>query len=295
MSSRHRSLSDTRAQSEVHPRLHSSCKCRRTAEFLLILSLQHSQHDPDRDSGHSPYNHRPARGGMAPPPIPVDPAIDSWRSSNPALSPGLGLDNLLPFSPKSSDRLSLPSQSNLDTYPQELQLPAMKQNHAEPNPLLRFWTEPGPWNAQRIAGDPRQAPANPQALGFGDPMRRNAHTLQYEYRSPRSDIGSSTTGRNPLDSGYGGSRSLATSAPSVDQFDQSRSCHSLSGDVQDYHLDSEYGYQDTSGRNRPSPHLQYSSADNIAGDTAQPSAVTFELACQYPHCDVISKNQSEQR
>ncbi|KAL8902548.1 MAG: hypothetical protein Q9207_004604 [Kuettlingeria erythrocarpa] len=171
----------------------------------------------------------------------------------------------------------------------------MKQNPAEPNPLLRFWTEPGPWNAQRIAGDPRQAPANPQTLGFGDPMRRNSHALQYEYRSPRSDIGSSTTGRNPLDSGYGGSRSLATSAPSVDQFDQGRSCHSLSGDVQDYHLDSEYTYQDTSGRNRPSPHLQYSSADNIAGDAAQPSAVTFELACQYPHCDVISKNQSEHR
>lgn len=261
---------------------------------MLILPLQHSYHDPDRDSAQSPYNRRPARGGMAPPPIPVDPAIDSWRSSNPALSPGLGLDNLLQFSPRSSDRLSLPSQSNLDACPQELQLPAMKQNPTEPNPLLRFWTEPGPWNPQRIAGDPRQVPATPQSLDFGDPMRRNSHALQYEYRSPRSEIGSSTTGRNPLDSGYGGSRSLATSAPSVDQFDQGRSCHSISGDVQDYHLDSEYAYQDSSARNRPSPHLQYSSAD-VASDTAHPSAVTFELACHYSHCGLISKNQSEYR
>ncbi|KAL8974184.1 MAG: hypothetical protein Q9197_001583 [Variospora fuerteventurae] len=92
---------------------------------------------------------------MAPPPIPVDPAIDSWRPSNSTISPGLGLDHLLQAPPRYSDRQGLPSQNNLDAFPQELQLPAMKQNPTEPDPLLRFWNEPGPWNAQRIGGDVR--------------------------------------------------------------------------------------------------------------------------------------------
>lgn len=271
-------------------------QCKRTAEIVLILYLQQSQHDPDRETGQPPYNRRPVRGGMAPPPVPVDPAIDSWRPSNAGVSPGLGLDNLLQFSPKSFDRLSLLSQSNLDTtFPQELQLPAMKQNPNEPNPLMRFWTEPGPWNPHRISGDPRQVPTNPQFAGFGDSMRRNTPALQYDYRSPRSEIGSSTTGGHPLDSGYGGSKSLATtSARSVDQFDQSRSCQSISGDVQDFHLYSEDSYQDIPARNRLSSHPQYSSVD-VACEPAQQSGVTFELVCRYPNCGAMSKNHSEYR
>lgn len=232
---------------------------------------------------------------MAPPPIPVDPAIDSWRPSNSTISLGLGLDHLLQIPPRYSDRQGLPSQSSLDAFPQELQLPAMKQNPAEPDPLLRFWNEPGPWNAQRIGGDVRQTPATTHFTSYGDPTRRSPHALPYDYRSPRSEVGSSTTGTLPMDSGYGGSRSLATaSARSVDHFDQTPSSHSISGDVQDFHLYPEEFYQEPSVCNGPSPNPQYSST-NVTQDPTQQTAVSFELACQYPSCCAVSKNQSEYR
>ncbi|KAL8652327.1 MAG: hypothetical protein Q9210_002749 [Variospora velana] len=171
----------------------------------------------------------------------------------------------------------------------------MKQNPAEPDPLLRFWNEPGPWNPQRIGGEVRQTPATTHFTSYGDPTRRSPHALPYDYRSPRSEVGSSTTGRLPMDSGYGGSRSLATaSARSVDHFDQTRSCHSISGDVQDFHLYPGEIYQEPPVGNGPSPNPQYSST-NVTLDPAQQTAVSFELACQYPSCCAVSKNQSEYR
>ncbi|KAI4182512.1 MAG: hypothetical protein LQ348_004834 [Seirophora lacunosa] len=232
---------------------------------------------------------------MAPPPVPVDPAIHSWRPSNTAVSPGLALDCLLQLPPRYSDRQNLPGRSNLDAFPRELQLPAMKQNPAEPDPLMRFWNEPGPWTSQRIGGEVRQTPAHTHFTGFGDPTRRSPHALPYDFPSPPSEVGSSTTGRHPLDSGYGGSRSLATtSARSVDHFDQSRSCQSISGDVQDFHLYPEEVYQESSAGHGPSPHPQHSSTDAPRDPAPQPS-VAFDLACQYPSCGVISKNHSEFR
>ncbi|KAL8721149.1 MAG: hypothetical protein Q9225_002107 [Loekoesia sp. 1 TL-2023] len=232
---------------------------------------------------------------MAPPPIPVDPAIDSWRSSNIALSPGLSLDNLIQSSPRLADRQNLSGQSNLDNFSQDVQLPAMKQHPTDPDPLLRFWNDTGPWNSQRVGVDPGQASSHPRFATFGDQMRRNFPAMPYDYRSPRSEIGSSTTGRYPVDSGYGGSKSLATpSARSVDQLDHGQSGLSISGDVHDFHPFAEDRYQDSLVRNGPSPHDQYSSMD-VLGDNGQPTAVTFELACSYQNCGTISKNQSEHR
>lgn len=232
---------------------------------------------------------------MAPIPLPVDPALGSWRPSDTASSPGLALDSLLQLSSRSSDRLSLPNQSNLDSsFTQELHLPAMKQNPTEPNPLWRFWTEPGPWDPQRIGGDQRQTITNPRVSAFDDPMRRNPHAL-YEYRSPRSEADSSTTGRHPLDSGYDGSRSLAaTSARSVGPFDLGRSCQSISGPVRDFPMYSEDARQDSPTPHGPSPRPQYGSTD-VPCDISQQNTVPFELACQYQNCEVISKNPSEHR
>lgn len=113
-----------------------------------------------------------------------------------------------------------------------------------------------------------------------------------DYRSSRSDVGSSTTGRYHVDSGYEGSKSLATSARSVDQLDHGQSGQSISGDVHGFHTFSDDGY--ASVRSDPSPHSQYASGD-VLGDNAQHNAVTFELVCSYQVCGTISKNQSEYR
>ncbi|KAL9600861.1 MAG: hypothetical protein Q9219_002903 [cf. Caloplaca sp. 3 TL-2023] len=170
----------------------------------------------------------------------------------------------------------------------------MKPNPTDPDPLLRFWNETGPWNSQRVGGDPRQAPANTRFAGFDDPMRRNFPTMHFGFRSPRSEVDSSTTGRYPMDSGYGGSRSLATPSARSDQLDQSHSAHSISGDVNEFHPFPEERYQDNTGRNAPSHRGQYSPMDG-AGEISQQSNLSFELTCSFQNCGATSRNQSEYR
>lgn len=241
------------------------------------------------------YNRRPVRGRMAPPPVPIDPAIDTWRPSSIAISHTTGFDNLLPLSLGLPDRLNPCHPSDQASPAHEVHLPAMKQTAPEPDPLLRFWNETGPWNSQRLSGDPGHAPMNPQFPHFHHRMPRNGHALQYEYRSPRSDVGSSTTGRYPFDSGYGGSRSLGTkSVRSADQLDQSPSSQSAAGDVRDLHLCQEGNFQDALARSATSPNPQYSSMD-VSNDAPQSPAMAFDMTCQYPNCNTISKNHSEHR
>lgn len=266
MSARQRSLSDTQAQPE------------------------HSEHHPDRGSRPFSYNRGPARHGMAPPPIPIDPAIDSWKSSTVALSPGLSLDHLLQSPLKLADRLTLSAQPSLENLSQDVQLPAMKQNPTDPDPLLRFWQDPGPWNSQH----PRQSPGNPRFVSFDDSMRRNYPAITHNPRSPGSEVGSSATGRYHPDSGYGTQRLATPSTRSIDQLDHGQSGQSLPGDAHGFHTFSDDGYQEASVRSDPSPHTHYSPMD-ILGDHAQHSTVNFELACSYQNCGTISKNQSEYR
>ncbi|KAL8736082.1 MAG: hypothetical protein Q9181_002568 [Wetmoreana brouardii] len=117
--------------------------------------------------------------------------------------------------------------------------------------------------------------------------------MQYDYRPPRSEVGSSTTGRYPLDSGYESRSGATRSVRSADQVDPSR-CPSISGDIHGLRFYPEDGYQDPSARDAAPPNPQYSPTD-ISQDVAQQPGVPFDLACQYPNCSVISKNQSEQR
>ncbi|KAL8781312.1 MAG: hypothetical protein Q9213_006061 [Squamulea squamosa] len=232
---------------------------------------------------------------MPPPPIPIDPAIDTWRPSNTVISPTLGLDHLLQSSPIPPDRLQPCNPSDLTTLAHEVHLPAMKQAPTDPNPLLRFWNDPGPWTSQRISADPGLSPMNPQYAQFDYRTPRNASALQYDHHSPRSDIGSSTTGRYPFDSGYGGSRSLATkSVRSADHVDQSPSCQSVAGDVHDLNLYHSDNIQDPSAASATSPHPQFASMDS-SNDAPPSPTLTFDLTCHYQSCGVISKNQSEHR
>lgn len=232
---------------------------------------------------------------MAPPPVPIDPVIDTWRPSTSAISPPTGFDNLLPLSLVLPDRLNPCNPSDPSSLAHEVHLPAMKQTPAEPDPLLRFWNETGPWNSQRLSGDPGHTPMNPQFPHFDHRMPRHGHALQYEYRSPMSDVGSSTTGRYPFDSGYGGSRSLGTkSVRSADQLDQSPSSQSVAGDVRDLPFYREGNFQDPSARSVTSPNPQYSSME-VSNDAPQSPTLAFDLTCQYQSCNTVSKNHSEHR
>ncbi|KAL8911539.1 MAG: hypothetical protein Q9171_003303 [Xanthocarpia ochracea] len=126
-------------------------------------------------------------------------------------------------------------------------------------------------------------------------MPRSGHALQYDYRSPRSDIGSSTTGRYPYDSGYGGSKSFATkSVRSADHLDQSPSSQSVAEDIRDLNFHYEPNFQDPSVPSVTSQNPQYASMD-VSSDAPQSPTVTFDLTCQYQSCGVVSKNQSEHR
>ncbi|KAL9027266.1 MAG: hypothetical protein Q9196_004183 [Gyalolechia fulgens] len=131
-------------------------------------------------------------------------------------------------------------------------------------------------------------------MGIDEPTPTNYPGMILDYRSSRSDVGSSTTDRYHLDSGYGGSKSLATSARSVDQLDHGQSGQSIHGDVHELHTFSDDGYPDASVRSDPSPHYQYPTMD-VLGDNAQRNAVTFELACSHQGCGAIAKNQSEHK
>ncbi|KAL8946991.1 MAG: hypothetical protein Q9222_006681 [Ikaeria aurantiellina] len=288
-----RSPSDTRAQSEVQETVSTSlvqCKC--AAEAHTEHDLQHSTDDRGRRTLPDAYNGSPLRGGMAPPPTPIDPALDSWKASSTTLSPGL---DPLPSSPGPSSRASLSGLSNLDSLAREIQLPAMKQNPAEPDPLLRFWNEPGPWNSQRIGGGSSQTSMVPQYAGYNHQMPRPVKPMHYGYGSPRSDVGSSTTGRYFVDSGYEGSRSMATkSVRSADNVDQGQPCPSISGEVHDLHLYSRDSYPDHPAPSAVSPNSQYHPMDPLSDDTHQ-ATVTFDLTCPYANCGATSKNHSEHR
>ncbi|KAL8849108.1 MAG: hypothetical protein Q9221_005877 [Calogaya cf. arnoldii] len=224
---------------------------------------------------------------MAPPPVPIDPAIDTWRPSTIATSPTAAYDSLLQPSIVLPDRLHPQSPSDPSSLEQELHLPAMKQTSTESDPLMRFWNDPGPWTSQRISADQGHPPMNPQFPHFDHRMPRHAHTLQYEYHSPRSDVGSSTTGRYPLDSGYGGSKSLGTkSVRSADHLDQSPSSQSVAENVRDLHY-----YQ---ARAVTSPNPQYPAMD-VSSDAPHSPTMAFDLTCQYQGCGTVSKNHSEHR
>lgn len=267
------------------------CKC--AAEPRLILYTQHLlNHDRGREFSRDPYIRRPARGGMPPPPVPIDPAIDTWRPSTITISPTLGLDNLLHCPPVVPDRLNHSNLSNLDPLSHQVHLPAMRDTSTEPNPLVRFWNDRGPWDPQRIGGDPGQTHMNPP---FPYPDHRMPRDAFYDYRSPRSEVGSSNTGRYPLDSGYGGSQSLPTkSIRGADQVDRSPSRQSIAGEVRDLHYYPGDGYPDPSARGVTSPNTQYSPMD-ASNDTPRPAPVTFDLICQQPGCEFVSKNLSEHR
>ena len=268
--------------------------CREAA----LADEKQAHHDRQRGSGGDSYiQRRNPRGNMGPPPPPIDPALDPWNSSNVPLSPGIGLDHLLPPNLGLQDRsTSSGASGDLSSFPSDLQLPSMKQNDLQSDPLLRFWSDPGPWNSQRVGGEPSHPPMNQKYIGpYGRDLRSNAFLGQYR-PSPRSDLGSSTTERYLADSGYE-SRSHATrSEPSADPRDQSQGCQSLAGDVNEMQI-----YQNTENMYHgsvPAPpmpqEMQYPNFE-LSNDTMHEGPSMYPLTCSALDCNGTFKNFSEHR
>ncbi len=270
----------------------NSISCHKVA----LADMKQNQYDRQPGVERDSYiQRRNPRGNMGPPPPPIDPALDPWNSSTVPLSPGIGLDHLLPPNLGLQDRsTSVGTSGDFNNFPSDLQLPSMKQTELQSDPLLRFWADPGPWNSQRVGGEASNSSMNQKYIGsYGRDPRPNAFLGQYR-PSPRSDLGSSTTGRYPVDSGYE-SRSFATrSVHSADPRDQSQGCQSLAGDVSEMQL---YQNPDMYHGSLPAPSIQDIQYPNfeLPNDAIQEGPAIYPLTCQYSDCDGNFKNSSEHR
>lgn len=233
---------------------------------------------------------------MPPPPILVDPDLDNGPSWNKdTLS--YGLEHVLPpvagpFPPL-SERPAYPYHigGNFELPMQDIQLPCRRQDDLDSTPIGRFYEEPGPWNPQKVVG---QAGPPSSALAaypsFPSQINRLAMSSQIQPRSrDRSEVGSSTTGRNPLDSGYD-SKSYATqSVRSCSEYlDRSQDCQSLVSDVGDLQMHRVDQFQGEDPESLQNESRSYGMNDR--------SSSRGQLLCPYPDCkNLIFKNQSDQK
>lgn len=230
---------------------------------------------------------------MPPPPIPIDPALDSSRTSIVSLSPSIGLDHFLPPGPALQDRFGFSrSASHIDTFSQDVQLPSMKQNtDFDTNPIYRFFNDAtAPWNSQHIASDVNQL--NMPSRHQGSYVRFNQPPiLSSPYRdAPRSEVGSSTTGRNQHDSGYGTRSYTTKSVRSAEPFDQSQSCQSLAGDVNDTQIYPDERFQ------TQAPEIAQEIPYPFEYPSDAPAEQPTPFICPHAECNNMEfKNQSERR
>lgn len=222
---------------------------------------------------------------MPPPPIPVDPALDndnSWnRDNNFSFPPVPGL--FPPFEERAAYQYQI--GGNIESM-QDVLPPCRRQDDLDISPMVRFYEEPGPWNAHNVE-PPSSAPPY---HGLPSQINRIAMSSQIQPRScDRSEVSSSTTGRNLLGSGYD-SKSYATkSVPSCSEYrDRSQDCQSLVSDVGDLQM-------------QPEDQLQGEDPDSLQNDSHpygmnDGSTSHAPLLCPFPECRHIKfRNQSDQK
>lgn len=233
---------------------------------------------------------------MPPPPIPVDPALDndiSWNRDN---NFSCGVEHVLPpvsgLFPPLEERPAYLYQvgGNIEVPMQDVLLPFRRQDDLDISPIGRFYGEPGPWNAQRVVGPAEPPFSAPPYHGLPSHINRIAMSSQIQPRScDKSEVGSSTTGRNLLGSGYD-SKSYATkSVPSCSEYpDRSQDCQSLVSDVGDLQM-----YPEDPFPGEDPDSLQNESHRYVMNDGSTSHA---PLLCPYPDCKGIKfRNQSDQK
>lgn len=89
----------------------------------------------------------------------------------------------------------------------------MERTPTDPDPILRFWYEPGPWHPIRLSGDPGDTPINLPFPYLDNRISIHSHALQHENHSTRSDGTTSVRSADQTLSsqyGYGASTSNST-------------------------------------------------------------------------------------
>lgn len=232
---------------------------------------------------------------MPPPPIPVDPALDTDATSWNRNTFSYGFEHVLPpvggLFPPLLEKPAYPYQigNNSEISPQDIQLPCTRQNDIDTSPIGRFYGEPGPWNAQKVVAD--VGPPSSTFPGLTPQLNRFPMSSQIQPRScDRSEVGSSTTGRNPQDSGYD-SKSYKSVRSFSEYIDRSQDCQSLASDVGDLQMHPGHPGDQFQGQGPES--LQDESHPYGMNDGP---ASHGQLVCPYPECkNNTFKNQSEQK
>lgn len=238
---------------------------------------------------------------MAPPPIPVDPSLDSWHTLDPPRTAELDI------SPLSANGLSLSNDhrtniskilNNADASSSNRSTLMKSHNGSDidPNPLLRFCGEKeNPWSSQQIGGgvtEPPKTPMDPNIPGnTGHPLQQFTQYGPYQ-GSPRSEGEGSNPATFPMDSGYG-TRSVATrSVHSAGYRSQGYERQSLPGDV------TQYGYIPDEQALYSVPPMgqesRYAPIQPPVGEVPMPPP-SDPLSCQRADCDFVAKNLAEVR
>lgn len=233
---------------------------------------------------------------MPPPPVPIDPLLDNeipWNRDN---TFSYGFENLLPpvsgLFPPLEERPSYQYQTggNVELPMQDVLLHSRRQDDLDISPIGRFYGEAGPWNAQKVVGHAEPPSSAPAYHGFPPQINRLAMSSQIQPRScGKSEVGSSTTGRNPLGSGYD-SKSYATKSvrSRSEYLDRSQDCQSLVGDVGDLQMHPVDRLQE---EDPESLHNEYHPSRMNDGSSSH-----APLLCPYPDCKGFKfKNQSDQK
>lgn len=229
------------------------------------------------------YSHHTSNypGRMGPPPVPtlpfpVDPRLEQYPHSVSHNSSNMTVDRSNQSGLAYSDpALVLSSSGDLGI------LPAPTHGDPEPNPLLRFYADQGPWNSQAVAG-----PEGTQVFGPGmvsHERARASHAFASYREAPRSDPGSHLTGR-PSDSGYA-SRSVL----SVDNPDQVQENQSLPGDLNSLHVQQpEPRTRELSAGDQQDTRSTYSWSNDPRDLTNSTTPI-----CDFPNCGAVCKSQSD--
>jgi len=228
---------------------------------------------------------------IAPPTMPLDRALDGWNSMSGPNSPSSGLDSILPPTSGVGERstnLRVSALSHPSSHP--LQMPFNISNEISPDPIMRFYNDPGPWAPRGIADIPTQPVALPRhSRPFNLQTRYNEPNMSFsQYQTTAgSELESNTTGAYPSDSGYGTRSQATTSILSSDPVDLNQDCSSISGHIGNLQL-----YPGSASHGYSHPDSQ-ASAQQIEYQPDTEQCQSASLRCL--ECGVIVKCQSEMK
>ena len=218
--------------------------------------------------------------GMAPPPTPIDPSLESFHASP---APNLALDQLVLTSPGPPSRPYYPKEIHLAAnFFQEGQPPLMRPSQLDLIPSLN--SHPDPWDSQRINGRMAQPQLmNQNYTDARERSRQNAPPTFWDTHTTRSDLDSST-GRHVPDSGYYTQTQGTRSVFSADLAGNSE-CQSLTGGMAETEFSRDEMQYGTIYHSEPC----VDGPSNFAEEHHEENPL--ELICQI--CQSKSKNKSE--